>query len=68
MEVSSYRQWSGSSLYLFTVPGSFCEMLGGHSCSSEVGLSKLQEEMHNKQPVSRLPIRVVRLRRHFFKL
>jgi len=35
------RQWSGSGLCLFTMPGSFHKMLGGRSCSSEVGLSEL---------------------------
>jgi len=61
-------QWGGSSLCLFTVPGSFHEMLGGRSCGSEVGLSELWEEACKKQLVSKLPIRVVHSWGRFFKL
>ena len=61
-------QQSGGGLCLFTTPGSFCEMLGGCSCGSEVGLSELQENMYKEQLVSKLPIRVVCLWRRFFKL
>ena len=43
-------------------------MLGGRSCGSEVGLSELWKEVCKKQLVSKFPIRVVCLRRHFFKL
>jgi len=61
-------QQSGSSEYLLTVSGSFCEILGGHSHSSEVDLGKLQEDTCKEQSVFKLPIRAVHLQRHFFKL
>ena len=61
-------QQGSSSLCLFTVPSSFYEILGGHSCGSEVSLSELQENMYKEQLVSKLPIRVVCLWRRFFKL
>jgi len=47
-------------MHLFTVPGSFCETLGGRSRGSEVGLSELQENMCKEQSVSGLPIGAVR--------
>ena len=62
------RQWSGSGMRLFTVPSSFCEMLGGHSHGSEVGLSKLQENMCKEQSVFRLSIGAVHWQRCIFKL
>jgi len=62
------RQWSGSGMRLFTVPGFFCEMLGGHSHGSEVGLNKLQENMCKEQSVSRLSIGAVHWQRCIFKL
>jgi len=62
------RQWSSSGLCLFAASGSLRKMLGGRSYSSEVGLSKLWEEVHKEESVSRLPIGAVHLRRHFFKL
>ena len=37
------RQQSGSSKCLLTTSGSLCKMLGGHSCGSEVDLSKFWE-------------------------
>jgi len=61
-------QQSSSSLYLFTASGFFHETLGGHSCSLEVSLSKLQKDICKEQSVSELPIRVVCLWRRFFKL
>jgi len=61
-------QRSGSGMYLFTMPGSFCETLGGHSCGLEVGLSELQENACKEQLVSRLPIRAVHWQRCIFKL
>jgi len=62
------RQQSSSGLCLFTVPGSFYEMLESHSYGSEVSLSELWENVCKEQSVSKLPIRVVRLWRCFFKL
>jgi len=41
-------QWSGSGLCLFTMPGSFREILGGRSYSSKVSLSELREEVRKK--------------------
>jgi len=61
------EQQSGGSLCLFATSGSLRETLGGHSHSSEVGLSELQEEVHKEESVSRLPIGGIRLRRRFFK-
>jgi len=37
-------QQNSSGECLLTVSGSFCEVLGGHSGGSEVGLGKLWEE------------------------
>jgi len=61
-------QWSGSSMRLFTAPGSFCKTLGDHSCGSEIGLSELRENAYKEQSVSRLPIRAVHWWRYVFKL
>ena len=61
-------QQGGSGLCLFTVPGSFYKMLGGHSYGLEVGLSELWKEAYKKQLVSEFPIRIVHSRGHFFKL
>jgi len=60
-------QWSDSDLCLFAMSGSLCEMLGGCSHSSEVGLSELLEEAYKEESVSRLPIEGIQLRRRFFK-
>jgi len=62
------RQQSGSGLCLLTMFGSFYKMLGDRRCGSEVSLSKLQKDAYKEQSVSKLPIRVVRLQRRFFKL
>jgi len=62
------RQWSGSGMRLFTVPGSFCKMLGGCSCDLEVSLSELWENAYKEQLVSRLPIGAVHWWRCVFKL
>ena len=62
------RQQGSSSLCLFTVPSSFYEILGGHSCGSEVGLSELWKEACKKQLVSEFPIRVVYSQGRLFKL
>jgi len=60
-------QWSGGGLRLFATSGSLCEVLGGRSHSSEVGLGELQEEARKEESVPRLPIRGIQLRRRFFK-
>ena len=61
------RQRSGSGLCLFTMSGSLRETLRGHSHSSEVGLSELQEEVRKEELVSGLPIGGIWLWRYFFK-
>ena len=62
------EQQSGSSKCLLTVSGFLCETLGGHSCGSEVNLSKFWEDTCKKQLVSEPPVRAMRLRRRFFEL
>jgi len=61
-------QQSSSGKCLLTASGSLYEMLGGCSCSSEVDLSKFQEDTCKEQSVSKPPVRATRLRRRFFKL
>jgi len=58
----------GNGLHLLTASGSFHKMLGGCSHSLKVDLDKLWEDMYKEQSVSKLPIWVVCLQRHFFKL
>jgi len=60
-------QQSGSGPCLFATPGSLHKTLRGRSHRSEVGLSELQKEARKEEPVSRLPIRGIRLRRGFFR-
>ena len=61
------RQRSSSGSRLFTTPGSLRETLRGRSHRSEVGLSELRKEARKEEPVSRLPIRGIWLRRVFFR-
>jgi len=60
-------QRSGSGSRLFATPGSLRETLRGRSHRSEVGLSELRKEARKEEPVSRLPIGGIWLRRVFFR-
>jgi len=62
------RQQSGSSKCLLTVSGSLRKTLGGHSCGSEVDLSKFWEDACKEQSVSEPPVRATHLQRRFFEL
>ena len=62
------RQRSCSGLCFYAASGSFCKVLRCRGHGSEVNWVGLWEEACEKQSVSELPTRVVRLRGLFLRL